>query len=471
MLIPVILSGGAGTRLWPVSRKAHPKPFMRLADGQTLAGSTLRRALGVIDHDNVLTITARDYFFFTRDIYSDVAPEASSSFVLEPEGRNTAAAIAAAALWVRDRFGADARLLVLPADHLVRDLEAFAQAVKRADALAAEGWLVCLGVQPTHAETGFGYIRAGEKLAHEGARIEAFVEKPDAETAQRYFESRQYLWNAGMFCFTAGAVLDALADQAPDILAGVEATWAETDLEREPVELEPSRFAAVRSESIDYAVMERAPRRAVVPVACGWSDIGSWQAISELYETDGAGNQIQGHAVLVDSKNTFVQSDQRLVAAVGVDDLVIVDTGDAVLVARRGRAQEVKAVVEELTRREHDSAVFHQTVHRPWGSYTVLEDAEDCKVKRLTVRAGGILSLQRHEHRSEHWTVVSGTARVRVGDQQFDLGANQTVEIPAGSLHRLENVGPDSVHIIEVQTGSYFGEDDIERLEDVYGRA
>lgn len=471
MLIPVILSGGAGTRLWPVSRKAHPKPFMRLADGQTLAGSTLKRALGVIDHANVLTITARDYFFFTRDIYRDVAPEASVRFVLEPEGRNTAAAIAAAALWVRDNFGSDARLLVLPADHLVRDLAAFGEAVRRADALAAEGWLVCLGVQPTHAETGFGYIRAGEKLEHEGARIEAFVEKPDAETAQRYFESRQYLWNAGMFCFTAQAILDALAEQAPDILAGVEATWGETGHDQDPVELDPSRFAAVRSESIDFAVMERAPRRAVVPVACGWSDIGSWQAISELYETDGAGNQVQGHAVLVDSRNTFVQSDQRLVAAVGVDDLVIVDTGDAVLVARRDRAQEVKAVVEELTRREHESAVFHRTVHRPWGSYTVLEDAEDCKVKRLVVRPGGVLSLQRHEHRSEHWTVVSGTARVRVGNEQFDLGANQTVEIPAGSLHRLENPGQENVHIIEVQTGSYFGEDDIERLEDVYGRA
>ena len=471
MLIPVILSGGAGTRLWPVSRKAHPKPFMRLADGQTLAGATLRRALDAIDHEQVMTITARDYFFLTRDIYRDAAPQADCRFILEPEGRNTAAAIAAAALGVAERFGDQARLLVLPADHLVRDVDAFRNAVQSADLLAQDGWLVCLGVKPTHAETGFGYIRAGESLGDHGARIEAFVEKPDAETAQRYLESRQYLWNAGMFCFSARAILDALAEQAPDILAGVEATWSETDRDAEPVELDASRFANVRSESIDFAVMEKAPRRAVVPVACGWSDIGSWQAISALYETDGAGNQVQGQAVLVDSRNTFVQSDQRLVAAVGVDDLVIVDTGDAVLVASRGRAQEVKSVVEELTRQDHESAVFHRTVHRPWGSYTVLEDAEDCKVKRLVVRPGGVLSLQRHEHRSEHWTVVSGTARVRVGDEQFDLGSNQTVQIPAGSLHRLENPGRDDVHIIEVQTGTYFGEDDIERLEDVYGRA
>jgi mannose-1-phosphate guanylyltransferase/mannose-6-phosphate isomerase len=471
MMIPVILSGGAGTRLWPVSRKAHPKPFMRLADGQTLAGATLKRALSTIDHGQVVTTTARDYFFLTRDLYREVAPDCDCRFLLEPEGRNTAAAIAAAALWVRDHHGADARMLVLPADHLVRDLGAFQRAVARADALARDGWLVCLGVEPTHAETGFGYIRAGEPLDDLGARIEAFVEKPDVETAQRYLESGQYLWNAGMFCFSAAAILDALAEQAGDILADVEATWAETDADGEPVELDAARFARVRSESIDFAVMEKAPRRAVVPMACGWSDIGSWQAISELYETDGSGNQVQGQAVLVDAKNTFVQSDQRLVAAVGVDDLVIVDTGDAVLVARRGRAQEVKSVVEELTRQDHESAVFHRTVHRPWGRYTVLEDADDCKVKRLVVRPGGVLSLQRHAHRSEHWTIVSGTARVRVGDTTRDLGANQTVEIPAGSLHRLENPGQDEVHIIEVQTGSYFGEDDIERLEDVYGRA
>ncbi|MDT8449824.1 MAG: sugar phosphate nucleotidyltransferase, partial [Wenzhouxiangellaceae bacterium] len=280
MLIPVILSGGSGTRLWPVSRKAHPKPFMRLADGQTLAGTTLKRALAVAEEPTVLTVTGRDYYFLTRDLYREVAPDAAHRFILEPEGRNTAAAIAAAALWVRDRFGDDARMLVLPADHLVRDLDAFAEAVGKADRLAADGWLVCLGVQPTHAETGYGYIRAGEAIGAEGARIEAFVEKPDAETAKRYFESRQYLWNAGMFCFRADAILAALGEQAADILAAVEAVWAESVHDGEPVELDPQGFAAVRSDSIDFAVMEKAPRRAVVPMACGWSDIGSWQAIS-----------------------------------------------------------------------------------------------------------------------------------------------------------------------------------------------
>lgn len=472
MLIPVILSGGAGTRLWPVSRRAYPKPFMRLADGQTLAGATLKRALGVSSQQQTLTVTSRDYYFLTRDIYRDLAPEAEHHFLLEPVGRNTAAAIAAAALWVQEHHGPDARLLILPADHLVRDQAAFAAAVERADQLARDGWLVCLGVQPTHAETGFGYIRAGQPVDGNPNRlqIEAFVEKPDVATAQRYYESGQYLWNAGMFCFRADAILQALGDQAGEILSATRTSYAQTLTDQNPVELDPDSFAAVPSDSIDYAVMERAPKRAVVPVDCGWSDIGSWQAISDLYETDGAGNQVQGHAVLIDARDTFVQSEQRLVAAVGVEDLVIVDTGDAVLVARRSRAQEVKSVVEELTRQQHESVVHHRTVHRPWGSYTVLEDAADCKVKRLVVKPGGILSLQKHEHRSEHWTVVSGTARVRLGDDTFDMTANHTIEIPVGTLHRLENPGQQDVHIIEVQTGSYFGEDDIERLEDVYGR-
>ncbi|AKS42382.1 mannose-1-phosphate guanylyltransferase/mannose-6-phosphate isomerase [Wenzhouxiangella marina] len=470
-LIPVILSGGAGTRLWPVSRRAHPKPFMRLASGQTLAETTVERASRVASQGVTLTVTGRDYYFLTRDLYQQGAPETEHHFLLEPEGRNTAPAIAAAALWVESRFGEDACLLVQPADHLVRNVAAFEQAVTKAHALASEGWLTCLGIQPTHPETGFGYIRAGSAIEDRGLSIEAFVEKPDLETARRYVESGQYLWNAGMFCLRARTLLDAMAEHAPDILAGVRETWQASSTDQEPLELDSVRFARVRADSIDFAIMEKARKRAVVPVDCGWSDIGSWQAISELYETDALGNRVQGEGVLVDSRNTFVQGEKRLVAAVGVDNLVIVDTGDAVLVASRERAQEVKAVVDELTRQDHESAVFHRTVHRPWGRYTVLEDADDCKVKRLVVRPGGVLSLQRHEHRSEHWTVVGGTASVRVGDEEFDLGAGQTVQIPVGSLHRLENRGQVPVEIIEVQTGSYFGEDDIERLEDIYGRA
>ncbi len=470
MLIPVILSGGAGTRLWPVSRRAHPKPFMKLADGQTLATATLARALRVAESGMTLTVTGRDYYFLTRDLYQQEYPAAAHHFLLEPEGRNTAPAIAAAAHWVRERVGPEARLLVLPADHLVRDLDAFVAAVERADRLAADGWLVCLGVSPTHAETGYGYIRSGDAIGEAGWEIRAFVEKPDENTARRYYQSGQYLWNAGMFCLRADRFLEALSEHAEDIADAVAVAWEKSNRTTEPVELDPDLFARVRADSIDFAVMERARRRAVVPVDCGWSDIGSWKAISDLYETDASGNQVQGQAVLVDSSNTFIKTESRLVAAVGVDNLMIVDTGDALLVADRERSQEVKSVVEELTRRAHDSAVYHTTVHRPWGSFSVLEDAADCKVKRLVVKPGGVLSLQRHRQRSEHWTVVGGSATVRVGEAQTELGPGESVHIPAGSLHRLENRGHEEVHVIEVQTGSYFGEDDIERFEDIYGR-
>ncbi len=471
-LIPVILSGGAGTRLWPVSRRAHPKPFMKLVDGETLAEKTLLRARAVAAGSPVITVTSRDYYFYTRDLYSTLENTvAGEQFLLEPMGRNTAPAIALAALHVRDTVGENASLLVMPADHLIADLSNFEARVSEALRLSNEGYLVTFGIYPTHAETGYGYIRQGEALTENGGfKVAEFVEKPDEATAVSYLESGEYHWNSGMFCFQAKTFLESLKRHAPDVYAAANRVWEATDKSHDPVEFPAELFSQCPSISIDYAVMERADNTAVVASDFGWSDIGSWKAISELYESDEAGNRIHGKAVLVGSTDCFVQSSEKVVAAVGVKDLVIVETGDAVLVADRNQVQDVKEVVTQLADLKHDAVEFHKTVHRPWGSFTILEDAPDCKVKRLVVKPGQVLSLQKHHRRAEHWTVIRGTAKIRLGDKEFILEANQSTYVPVETLHRLENPGDEDIHLIEVQTGDYFGEDDIERLEDVYGR-
>ncbi len=472
LLIPVILSGGAGTRLWPVSRRAHPKPFMELVDGETLAEKTLLRAKAVSNNAPVITVTSRDYYFYMRDLYSGMENNtANERFLLEPMGRNTAPAIALAAMCVRDNLDETASLLVLPADHLIADMRNFEASVKEAAHLSNQGFLVTFGIHPTHAETGYGYIRQGDALTMSGGyRVAEFVEKPDEATAIRYLESGEYHWNSGMFCFQAGTFLESLERYAPDVYAATTRVWEATDKSQSPIEFPAELFSECPSISIDYAVMERADNTAVVASDFGWSDIGSWKAISELYESDKSGNSIKGKAILVDSTDCFIQGGERVVAVVGVKDLIIVDTGDAVLVADRNHAQDVKEVVTQLSKLKHEAVNFHKTVHRPWGSFTILEDAADCKVKRLVVKPGQVLSLQLHHRRAEHWTVVQGTAKVRRGDEEFLLEANQSTYIPVETLHRLENPGDQDVHLIEVQTGDYFGEDDIERLEDVYGR-
>jgi mannose-1-phosphate guanylyltransferase/mannose-6-phosphate isomerase len=476
MLIPVILSGGAGTRLWPVSRSAYPKPFMRMADGQSLLYKTLDRALRLADGGRVLTVTGRNYYFLTRDAYAQHAGADLDHlpFLLEPAGRNTAPAIVLAALYICEHIGKDATLLVLPADHLIADADAFVADARRAQDLAQDGRLVTFGIRPTQPEIGFGYIRMGAAIAHsDGREIAAFVEKPDRAKAQAYLDSGDYVWNSGMFCFRADALLAAAAQTCPDVLAAARTCYASVVSAESPVEFAREAFLAMPDISIDYAVMERAKNCAVVPATFDWSDIGSWKAVSELEasgEPDAAGNRVVGSAIIIESRNCYIQGDKRVVAAVGVDDLIIIDTGDAVLVADRERAQQVKQVVEQLRETDHSAARFHQTVHRPWGSFTVLEDGTDCKVKRLTVKPGQVLSLQKHHRRSEHWTVVQGTAKVRVGDREFLLQRNESTFIPMGELHRLENPGSEDIHLIEVQCGDYFGEDDIVRLEDRYGR-
>jgi mannose-1-phosphate guanylyltransferase/mannose-6-phosphate isomerase len=445
---------------------------MCLVDGESLAEKTFKRALAIADGAPILTVTSRDYYFYTRDLYNNlVGEEHQHPFLLEPVGRNTAPAIALAALYLADKTGPESCMLVMPADHLIANEPHFQSAVREATELANQGYLVTFGVHPTQPETGFGYIlRGGPIRDSSGFHVAAFVEKPDVDTARDYVKSGQYDWNSGMFCFSVGSYLKALEKHAPEVLSHARICWERMDSFRQPLEIPAEEFAECPAISIDYAVMEHAENSAIVGGDFGWSDIGSWKAISELYESDESGNRIQGKAVMVESRNCFVQGDNRLVAAVGVDDLVIVDTGDAVLVAHRDQAQDVKHVVNQLTDLEHDAAEFHQTVYRPWGSYSILEDADDCKVKRLIVKPGQVLSLQMHYRRSEHWTVVRGTAKVRLGDKEFLLEANESTYIPVETQHRLENPGTEDVHLIEVQTGDYFGEDDIVRYEDIYGR-
>lgn len=466
-LISVVLSGGAGTRLWPASRESHPKPFMKLADGETLIQKTYARtkALGT----EVLTVSNRDYYFMSRDEQERVG--VSGNFLLEPFGRNTAPAIALAAKYVEAIKGHDAVMLVLAADHLITDQSGFASAVAEAVKLAIDGYLVTFGIQPSAPETGFGYIEKGYPL-DSGFKVARFVEKPDLETAKEYIASCNYLWNSGMFCFKAGVFLEELNKTAQQIAKSVDACWHFIQPLNDAVMVEiPSElFKSVPDISVDYAVMEKSEKVAVLPCKFGWNDIGSWNAIRNLVQPDAAENRAVGEAIFVDTQNTFVQSEDRLVATVGVSDLMIIDTPDALLVAHPDKTQDVKKVVDKLRSHKHDAYKLHRTVARPWGTYTVLEEGRGFKIKRIEVKPGASLSLQMHHHRSEHWVVVNGTAKITNGDNEILIQANESTYIPAGQKHRLANPGIIPCVIIEVQCGSYLGEDDIVRFEDNYNR-
>lgn len=468
-LIPAILCGGAGSRLWPVSRELHPKPFIRLADGQSLLQKAFLRGAALPGVTEVLTVTNRELFFKTQDEFREVnKAQLATSFILEPFGRNTAAAIAAAALHAVKAHGEDAVLLVLAADHLIADQEAFANAVAQAAVLAQQGKLVTFGIQPDAPETGYGYIEA------EGNQVLRFVEKPSLEKAREYLDSGRFLWNSGMFCFQAGTMLKAMQQHCPDILAATQLCMAQSrraegkDLVE--LELDSASFAQVPDNSIDYAVMEQSDQVAVVPCTIGWSDIGSWTALGDLSVADSDGNRIDGEALLHDVSNCYIQSNNRVIGAVGVDNLIIVDTPDALLVADKARAQDVKHLYKTLKTNGHDAHKHHLTVHRPWGTYTVLEEDPSFKIKRIEVKPGASLSLQMHHHRSEHWIVVSGMARVVNGENELFVNTNESTYIPAGHKHRLENPGILNLVMIEVQSGQYLGEDDIVRFQDVYGR-
>lgn len=468
-LIPVILCGGAGSRLWPVSRESHPKPFICLADGQSLLQKTFKRGANLSDVKEILTVTNRDLLFKTNDEYRKIdTPGLKTGYILEPFGRNTAAAIAVAALEVAKMHGENALLLVLPADHLIADEAAFAIAVSKAIEYARQEKLVTFGIKPDSPETGYGYIEA------EGHKVLRFVEKPSLEKAQEYVDSGRFLWNSGMFCFSAGTLLNAMQSCCPDILLAVKTSFEQSrsaaGKDFTQIELEADSFAQVPEDSIDCAVFERADNVAVIPCSLGWSDIGSWNAIGSLTKPDAAGNCVEGEALLHDVENCYLRSQDRLLAVVGVKDLFVIDTPDALLVADKSRAQDVKRLYAQLKAQNHEVHKLHRTVHRPWGTYTILEQSSQFKIKRIEVKPGASLSLQMHYHRSEHWIVVSGMAKVTNGEETFFIATNESTFIPAGHKHRLENPGVLDLVMIEVQSGEYLGEDDIVRFEDSYGR-
>ncbi len=453
---------------------------MKLADGESLLLKTYARAAtvaGVIGScpQEILTVTNRDYYFMSKDELANArfGERWHGVFMLEPVGRNTAPAIAMAALHLAEKYGRDALMLILPADHLIQDPSRFAAAVADAVSLAQQGRLVTFGIVPTGPETGFGYIEAGETMGG-GRTAKRFVEKPLLDKAREYVEAGNFYWNSGMFCFKAGVILDEMARHAPDVYAGAEACWQALRSSQQPnagmLEIPAAPFDRIPDISIDYAVMEHSENVAVVPSSFGWSDIGSWSAVSDLIPPDEANNRAVGEVIFVDSHNTFVQSEDRLVATVGVANLMIIDTPDALLVAHPDNSQDVKKVVAQLKIQQHDAYKLHRTVARPWGAYTVLEAGPRFKIKRIEVKPGASLSLQMHHHRSEHWIVVRGVAKVINGEKEIFVATNESTYIPAGHKHRLENPGVIELVIIEVQSGEYLGEDDIIRFQDDYGR-
>ncbi|EON11198.1 mannose-1-phosphate guanylyltransferase [Pandoraea sp. SD6-2] len=465
----MILCGGVGARLWPVSRESHPKQFLKLSDGLSLLQKALLRAAGLSGVDQVYVVTSRDLYHQVVDEFRQVNERGlAATFLCEPVGRNTAAAIAAAASHAADTHGQDTLMLVLAADHLISDHGAFGTAVERAVAKAELGQVVTFGINPASPETGYGYIEAA------GSRVLRFVEKPTLEKAREYIQSENFLWNSGIFCFAASTMLREMRQHCPDILNDTATCLRSspilTDDNGIQIQLESKSFGVVRECSIDYAVMEKCDNLAVVPCDIGWSDIGSWAALTELCKPDGNGNRVKGEAFLFDVDNCYLASRDRVVGAVGVDNLIVVDEPDALLIAGRGREQDVRHIYAQLKASDHVTHKTHRTVSRPWGSYTVLDEGADFKIKRIEVKPGGSLSLQMHHYRSEHWIVVGGVATVINGDKGFVISANQSTYIPAGQKHRLENSGDTALVLIEVQVGDYLGEDDIVRFEDVYGR-
>lgn len=470
MIFPVILSGGSGTRLWPVSREALPKQLLPLISDRSMLQETALRTHGVDGIEAPLVICNQEHRFLVAEQMLEIGIN-PSAILLEPVGRNTAPAVAVAALWALTK-SEDACIVVLAADHLIQDVEVFREAMRNAAGIAKSGELVTFGIIPETAETGYGYIKRGAEIVNtKGFKVERFVEKPNKADAEKMISEGGYYWNSGMFVLGARSYLNELEKFRPDILEAAKKAFDSGKVDLDFVRLDKDAFVACPSESIDYAVMEKTSHAALIPVSMGWNDIGSWSAVWDVSIKDDRNNVMIGDVVLSDVDGCLVRSERRMVAALGVKDLVIIETDDAVMVADLSRAQDVKNIVSSLKLKKRSEALHHKRVYRPWGYYESIDTGDRFQVKRIMVKPGEKLSLQKHHHRAEHWIVVSGTANVICGEQQILLAENQSTYIPMGEVHRLENPGKIPLHLIEVQSGSYLGEDDIVRFEDVYSRS
>ncbi len=461
---PIILAGGTGSRLWPLSRELYPKQLLRLTCDTSLLQTTLLRVNGLSEVLPPVIVVGEEHRFITQNQVEELGCFDKFSILLEPVGRNTAPAICGAVEFCKQQ-GEDVVLLILPADHVVRYTDRFEEVVRQAAELAAEGAIVTFGIQPTGPETGYGYIEQGK-----GTSVASFKEKPDLAAARDYVAKGNYFWNSGMFAFTVKTFMQEMEKFAPEMLACMAESVEKGAKDGRFFRFEKNAMVKCPSDSIDYVLMEKTAIAAVVAADLGWSDIGSWKALWDVLEKDENGNVIKGDVLLENTRNCLVKSENKLVASVGMEDTLIVETADAILVAPLSRSQDVKKVVARLKKEQRKEFSLHATVYRPWGSYTVLEEQPRFQIKRITVTPGAKLSLQMHHHRHEHWVVVSGTARITNGEQQSLLHENQSTYITAGTVHRLENPGVIPLELIEVQNGSYLGEDDIVRFDDVYGR-
>ena len=471
MIHPVILSGGSGTRLWPMSRTLYPKQLLTLLGRESLLQQTVRRIVERETFAPPLLVANEEHRFIIAEQLREIAV-VPRALLLEPVGRNTAPAACLAALALTETEP-DPLMLLMPSDHMIVDVDAFVDAIGRAATAAQAGALVSFGIAPERAETGYGYIRRdGELDAVKGVfAVAEFVEKPGPEQAEKYIESGEHSWNSGIFLFPARVYLDELERLRPDMVAACRQALATAQRDSDFIRLGKDAFSTCAADSIDYAVMEHTRRAAVVPVSMGWSDVGSWDALWEMGSKDQHGNSLEGNVVAEETRNCYLRSEAGLIAAIGIEDLVVVATDDAVMVAPRNRTQEVRKLVARLVRDRRDEADALPTVHRPWGSFKSLHNGHRVQVKHILVKPGGKLSLQMHHHRAEHWVVVQGTAKIVRGEEEMILTEDQSTYIPLGTAHRLENPGKIPLHLIEVQSGSYLGEDDIVRLEDSYGRS